>query len=58
MVYFVFKGLPVKFLYIDVFLSLILANSADPDVMLPYVAFHLGLHCLPKVPVSRMRRAK
>ena len=24
----------------------ILANSADPDEMLPYVAFHLGLHCL------------
>ena len=34
------------------FLSLkiyfILANSADPDEMLPYAAFHLGLHCLPK----------
>ena len=25
-----------------------LANSADPDEMQPYVAFHLGLHCLPK----------
>ena len=25
----------------------ILANSADPDEMLHYVAFHLGLHCLP-----------
>ena len=25
-----------------------LANSADPDEMPPYVAFHLGLHCLPK----------
>ena len=23
-------------------------NSADPDEMLPYVAFHLGLHCLTK----------
>ena len=26
----------------------ILANSADPDEMLPYAAFHLDLHCLPK----------
>ena len=23
-----------------------IANSADPDEMLHYVAFHLGLHCL------------
>ena len=30
---------------------LILANSVDPDEMPPYAAFHLGLHCLPKVPV-------
>ena len=28
--------------------SLILANSADPDEMPPYAAFHLGFHCLPK----------
>ena len=27
-----------------------LANSADPDKMPHYVAFHLGLHCLPKYP--------
>ena len=36
----------------DVFLSmrvvLILANSADPDEMQHYAAFHLGLHCLSK----------
>ena len=41
-----------KFQQYDVFLSLkivfILAKSADPDEMLPYVAFQLGLHCLPK----------
>ena len=24
-----------------------LANCADSDEMQPYVAFHLGLHCLP-----------
>ena len=37
-----------------VFLSLKIdcskANSADPDEMSHYVAFHLGLHCLPKYP--------
>ena len=25
----------------------IIENSADPDEMQPYAAFHLGLHCLP-----------
>ena len=28
--------------------SQVLANSADPDKMLLIVAFHLGIHCLPK----------
>ena len=41
-----------KFLNYNVFLFLkivfILANSADPGEMPPYVAFHLGFHCLPK----------
>ena len=23
-------------------------NNAEPDEIPPYVAFHLGLHCLPK----------
>ena len=39
-----------KYLKYDVFLSLqvvlILANSADPDEMQHYAAFHLSLHCL------------
>ena len=39
---------------IIVFLSLkidfVLANSVDPDEMLHYAAFHLGLHCLPNYP--------
>ena len=47
-----FKGLLVKISINDIFLSLkivcILANSADSDEMPPYVAFHQGLHCLPK----------
>ena len=29
-------------------MDFILANSVDPDEMLHKVAFHLGLHCLPK----------
>ena len=52
-----------KFLKNDVHVLLslktvfILANSADPDKMPPYVAFYLGLHCLPKYlfTVSRMQ---
>ena len=47
-----FKGLQVKIslkLYIfchqDCF---IVSNSADPDEMLPYAAFHLNFHCFLK----------
>ena len=47
-----FKGLRVK-IFVKRCISVpeivfILANSADPDEMAPYVAFHVGLHCLPK----------
>ena len=31
-------------------IDFVLANSADPDEMPYYAAFHLGLHCLPKYP--------
>ena len=36
----------------------VLANIADPDEMPYYVAFHLGLHCLPNYPlwVSGLQR--
>ena len=27
-----------------------IANSADPDKMQHYAAFHMGLHCLPQYP--------
>ena len=46
----------------DVFLFLkivpIFANSEDPDEMLHFAAFHLGLHCLPQYPfmVSSIHR--
>ena len=47
-----FKGLQVEFSY-DVFLSLNivlnLANSADPDEMQHYAAFHLGSSLFAKV---------
>ena len=39
------------------FLSLI-ANSVDPDEMSPCVAFHLGLHCLPKYLVTFFQNEK
>ena len=29
-----------------------LANNADPDEMLPYAVFQLGLHCLPEYPFA------
>ena len=49
---FYFKGLPVTY-SIKCFTSVLrdfffLPNSADPDEMPLYAAFHLGLHCLPK----------
>ena len=28
-------------------IDFVLTNNIDPDEMLPYGAFHLGLHCLP-----------
>ena len=47
-----FSGFWVKISWNDVFLPqkvvFILANSADPGEMPTYVAFHQGLHCLPK----------
>ena len=46
------KGSQVEFLNYDVLLSLHvalnLANSSDLDEIQHDVAFHLGLHCLPK----------
>ena len=36
----------------------ILANSEDPDEMPHNVAFHLGLHCLPKYMFSSIQNEK
>ena len=35
-------------LFLVLKIALTTAKSVDPDEMLPYTAFHLGLHCLPK----------
>ena len=43
-----FKWLAVKNPKWSLKIVFILANSVDPDEMLPYGAFHLGLHCCPK----------
>ena len=39
-------------------MDFVLANSAYPDEMLHYVAFHLGLHYLPKYPLVCVRSTK
>ena len=38
-----FKGLQINFSKYDVY---VVANSADPNEMEHYAAFHHGLHCL------------
>ena len=38
--------------------ALILANSADPDEMLHYAAFHLGHHCLGKYTFRGLQNTK
>ena len=48
----VYEGLQVinlkkKIIFLFLMIDFVLANSADPDEMPPYAAFHLGLHCLP-----------
>ena len=50
--YCILRGHRYKFLNFNKFLSLkvvfIIANSADPDEMLLYMAFYMGLHWLSK----------
>ena len=40
-IFIVFHSLKIDF---------VLTNSVDPDEMLHFAAFHLGLHCLPLNP--------
>ena len=37
-----------KILYFFLWTNFVLTDSADPDEMPHYAAFHLGLHCLSK----------
>ena len=39
---------PIIYAFMFLKIGFIKANSADPDEMLPYAAFHLEFHCLPK----------
>ena len=52
MVHYIYWGVTVYYFQKNIFLSLkihlVLANSVDPDEMPHNVAFHPGLHCLPK----------
>ena len=36
--------------FVSLQVNFILANTADPDEMPHYAAFHRGLQCLPKYP--------
>ena len=37
-----------KNVFLSMKMAFVLANSVDPDEMLQYAAFHLGLHCFSK----------
>ena len=49
-VHFVFQGVAGQpyFLFLSLEIVFILANRAEPDEMLLYAAFYVGLHSLPK----------
>ena len=40
-------------IFLSLKISYVFPNSADPDEMQHYAAFHLGLHCLPRYPFIR-----
>ena len=51
MVYCIYSGVTVynfQDMYFSLKIEFVLANSADSDKISHYVAFHPGLHCLPK----------
>ena len=53
-----FKRFPNKYRLQSLNIVFIIANSADPDEMQQYVAFHLGLHCLPNYPFNGFQNRK
>ena len=38
----------INYVFLCLRIVFIIANCAEPDEMLPYGAFHLSIHCLPK----------
>ena len=53
MVHCIYQGVTgynfqIKIVFLSLMIVLVLGNSADPDEMLQYASFHLGLHCLSK----------
>ena len=46
------EGSQVIIVFLSLKIDFVLANSADPDEMPQFVAFHLGLHCFPKDPFN------
>ena len=45
-----------SFVFLSLTIIFIVANSADPDEMPSFAAFHLGLHCLPIYLLTRMKK--
>ena len=45
-------------IHIDTILKYGIVHFADPGEMLPYAAFHLGLHCLPKYMFTSIQNEK
>ena len=47
-----------SFVFLSLMIIFIVADSADPDEMPPYAAFHLGLDCLLKYLFTRIQNEK
>ena len=45
---------PNKYVLQSLSIALIIANSADPDEMQHYAAFHFGHHCFPNTLLQRI----
>ena len=53
MVHYIYGGVKgydyqIKTVFLSLKIIFVLENSVDPDKMLHYVTFYLGLHCLPE----------
>ena len=57
-VYIILRGHRKEIVFVSPETDFVLADSADPDEMSHYVAFHLGLQRLPKYPFLGFRSSK